>query len=314
MRKIHSNKKFRLQGGLILVALLLPMLAYPGIPEPPMVLLGKLETPGGLQVTSGALQFRFTPTGGGTTVAVDATVSSFGSGYSFYAILPLESAISGTVSAGVLKYDGTTTYTASVRYNGSTVSSSLPSPFIPQRAGFLELSPIVVQPEGPTVATSPGINFSYVQVGTAEDREFLLWNVGNANLTGTIRLGAGEDFHLMEDGNPVSEIAIDLAPGQTLTVTVRLAPTASDNTLSDLLEIRTNGGNVDRPVYGNSAAPAEYDCDVDGNGVVDHLDLLLVIQNWQRQGSGMQEPRTDFDGDNVCNEKDLLIFLDHWHR
>lgn len=312
--KIHSKDNYRLQGGLILVAILFPLLAISGIPEPPMVLLGKLVTPGGLQVTSGDLQFRFTPTGGGTTVSIDATVGSFGSDYSFYAIIPLESAISGTVSAGVLKYDGTTTYTASVRYEGSTVASSLPSPFTPQRAGFLELSPIVVQPEGPTVATSPGVNFSYVPVGTAEDREFLLWNVGNAQLTGTIRLGAGNDFQLMEGGNPVSEVSINLAPGETLTLTIRLTPTVPDNTLSDLLEIRTNGGNVDRPVYGNSSAPAEYDCDVDGNGVVDKMDLLLVIQNWQIQGSGMQAPKTDFDGDDVCNEKDLLIFLGEWHR
>jgi hypothetical protein len=100
--KNRSHENIRLQGGLILMALLFPLLAFPGIPEPPMVLLGKLETPGGLQVTSGDLQFRFTPTGGGTAVSIDATVGSFGSGYSFYAIIPLESAISGTVSPGVL--------------------------------------------------------------------------------------------------------------------------------------------------------------------------------------------------------------------
>jgi hypothetical protein len=171
-----------------------------------------------------------------------------------------------------------------------------------------------VQPEGPTVATSPGINFSYVPVGTAEDREFRLWNVGNANLTGTVRLGSGNDFQLMENGSPVSEVTIDLEPGETLTVIVRLSPTVSDNTLSDRLEIRTNGGNADRPVYGNSAAPTEYDCDVDGNGVVDKMDLLLVIQNWQLEGFGMQHPKTDFDGDDACDEKDLLIFLGEWHR
>jgi hypothetical protein len=98
-------------------------------------------------------------------------------------------------------------------------------------------------------------------------------------------------------------------------VTVRLSPTVVDSTLTDMLEIRTNGGDEDRPVYGNSASgEKEYDCDFDKNGVIDKMDFLTMIQNWQSHQPTMPDSRTDFDGDGACDNIDMLIFLDNWHQ
>jgi len=301
--------------GVITVILCFNGHALAGIPEPPMIIIGNLVTSGGLQVTSGSLQFRFTPTGGGTTVSIDATVGSFGSESSCYALIPLESPISGTVSDGVLRVDGSTTYTPSVRYEGATVSTGLPSPLTPERGKLIELAAIVVQPQGPTLAAEPGVNFGYVPVGYTLEKEFLLWNVGDATLTGSIRLDEGSDFVLMEGGNPVSEITINLAPGETLTVTIRIDPGVVDSTLSDTLQIRTNGGDEDRSVYGNSAAPEEPgNCDLNGNGVVDKMDLLILLKNWQTEQPAMPDLEADINGDHKCNALDLLMFLGEWHK
>ena len=94
---------------------------WAGIPEPPMLIFGTLQTSAGLPVTSGELRFEFVPVGGGSTVRIDAMVGSLSGNFTFVAFVPNERAsVSDPVSA--LELGSGKTYTPRVYYNGTLVT------------------------------------------------------------------------------------------------------------------------------------------------------------------------------------------------
>lgn len=63
------------------------------------------------------------------------------------------------------------------------------------------------------------------------------------------------------------------------------------------------------PIVENSVTPtstASYD--LDGNGRVDNLDLIAVMEAYRTRS-----PEIDFNGDGVVDCKDVLAFAQHWH-
>jgi len=53
--------------------------------------------------------------------------------------------------------------------------------------------------------------------------------------------------------------------------------------------------------------------DVDGNGVVDGLDLTAVITAWETTpGDPLWNPDADLDGNNVIDGLDLTEVISNW--
>ncbi|MDY7110464.1 MAG: FG-GAP-like repeat-containing protein [Planctomycetota bacterium] len=52
--------------------------------------------------------------------------------------------------------------------------------------------------------------------------------------------------------------------------------------------------------------------DVNGDGIVDTADLLLLLASWGPCPDPPEDCPADFDGDDVVNTADLLILLSHW--
>ena len=55
-----------------------------------------------------------------------------------------------------------------------------------------------------------------------------------------------------------------------------------------------------------AVAPADCGADIDGNGIVDSLDLGAILANWGQSGSG------DIDGDGIVSAGDLTLLLSSW--
>jgi len=90
--------------------------AFAGIPQPGLVLYGKVLDADGALVTAGEVVWTYTPTAGGAAVSVTAPlgpISGLGGPYSYRVVLPFESAVTGyPVSAGALPVTvDTVTYT-----------------------------------------------------------------------------------------------------------------------------------------------------------------------------------------------------------
>lgn len=284
-----------------------------GIPEPPLIILGSLETPSGLPVTEGDLRFEFVPSGGGNLVRVDATVGSFPGGLNFFAVVPLEGAPLDADSTA-LELGGSRTYTPRVFFDGIPITPSRLDPFTPARAGLIGPVTYTVSPQGPRVSVSGDLDFGFVPVGSSETDAFTISNVGTESIAGTARLETSQAFRIVVGQVALQEVALNLAPGEMETVTVRFQPGVVSSLLTDTFEVRTNADPADRVVRGNSTNPASTgDPDLDGNGEVDHFDLFLLVQEWLAQSPDLNAG-ADLDFDNDSDQDDLFLFLQNWHR
>lgn len=288
---------------------------FAGIPEPPIFIVGNLETPGGLPVTSGNLRFDFTPTGGGTTVRVDAFVGAFTDDIQFFAFIPLERAPVENPSEALV-FDAAVTYNVTAFYNGAQINKEankvaklLTSPYSPSRADLIGPLSVMVSPTGPQVSVSPSLHFDFVQPGDQAEKDFMIYNVGTAAFTGTAKLETRIDYKVVQGGVPVNEAAINLDAGQTLAVTIRYAPTVSSPNVQDVFQVRTNGGDQDRNVSGSSIIIRTGDPDIDENGVVDENDLYLLLLSWYYSTPGIPKPQADLNIDDIINHPDLVRLL-----
>jgi len=300
---------------IVLAAIAAVPAAFAGIPEPPIIIYGRLQTSGGLPVTSGELRFEFLPVGGGTTVRTLARVGSLSESFQFVAFIPNERT-PVTEADQALELGSGKTYTPRAYYNGVQLTPvQIESPLTPDRAEIIGPITYTVSPTGKVVSVSHDIDYGYVQAGSFLERVFQVSNVGTLAVIGTAALEKGIQFKLMESGAPVSQVSIGLAPGESADVTVRFGPSVVSSLLTDTFQVRTDGGNVDRTVTGNSAEPAVIpDPDINADGKVDDLDLFLFLRNWHLQRPSMPHPQVDLDSDDDADERDLLRFLDLWHR
>ncbi len=286
-----------------------------GIPEPPIFILGSLQTPGGLPISRGELRFDFTPAGGGATVSVDAFVGAFTRSVNFFAFVPLERPPLDDPSEA-LAFGTQENYTVTAYFNGELVNASankdvklLSQPFSPSRAELLGPFTIMVQPTGQQVSVSPAISFAYVPNGSQAEQLFEVYNVGTESFSGAARLAESMDFSLVSGGVPVDEVAIGLGPGETLQVAVRFTPSIRTALIEDTFEVRTQGGDEDRNVSGASILTGPSDPDLDGNGVIDEFDFYIMVLNWYRSTPNIPKPEADLNRDDIANHPDLVRMI-----
>jgi len=303
---------------LVLAAVIAAMGTSPataGIPEPPIVIFGSLQTSGGLPVMSGELRFEFVPVGGGTTVRTPARVGSLSESFQFVAFVPNERA-PVTQADKALELGSGKTYTPRAYYNGALLSPvQIESPLLPERARIIGPITYTVSPTGKLVSVTHDLDFGYVPVGSSLDRTFRISSVGSETIAGLADLANGLQFKIMVGAVSVGQVAVNLPAGQFMEVTVRFEPTAASSVLSDTFQVRTDGGDADRAVVGNSAEPAVTpDPDVNGDGEVNDLDLFMFLQNWFLERPSMPNPEADLDEDADADARDLLRFIDAWHQ
>jgi hypothetical protein len=280
-----------------------------------MLIFGTLQTSGGLPVTSGELRFEFVPVGGGSTVRIDAMVGSLSEHFTFVAFVPNErTPVSDPLSA--LELGSGRTYTPRVYYNGALLTPvQIDSPLTSERARIIGPLTYTVSPTGKLISVSHDVDFGYVEVGSLLDRTFSINNVGTETVAGTAQLAGGLHYKVMVGAVSVPLVAINLDPGQSMDVTVRFEPTILSDLLTDTLQVRTDGGNEDRQVSGNSAGSAvEPNPDINGDGEVNELDIFMLLRNWQLRMPGMPNPEADLDSDRDADAQDLLRFLEVWHN
>lgn len=69
----------------------------------------------------------------------------------------------------------------------------------------------------------------------------------------------------------------------------------------------TNDASDHKPLYAEvSLIPIVCAADLDGSGIVDTTDLLILLAQWGTTGSA------DFDGDGAVGTSDLLVLLANW--
>jgi len=80
-----------------------PQVSYAGIPEPGMIIYGKVFDDSGVLVTSGELVWSFTPMAGGDIITIEAQLEEIdveGGPFSYRVQVPFESAVSGSPVSG----------------------------------------------------------------------------------------------------------------------------------------------------------------------------------------------------------------------
>jgi hypothetical protein len=284
------------------------------IPEPPMIIFGNLQTSGGLEVSSGNLRFDFTPVAGGTTFQVPATVGAFVEGVNFVAIVDMETA---PLSTGAKALESGAQYTPRVYYEGvMLMPAQLPSPLDATRATVLGPYTYVVSPQGKVVSVSAGPNFGFVETGSSLDRQITVSSVGTERVQGLASMALGTQFSVLGSGVPVAEVGIGLDAGQSVDVAVRFAPSVVSAQISDIFQVRTDGGDQDRTVLGfsdPSALPPGIG-DLNGDGNVDALDLIVLLQNWHAEFPNMPNPKADLKEDGTIDQSDVFNFLGLWEK
>jgi len=101
--------------------------SYAGIPEPGIVLYGKVYDEDGSLLTSGELEWTFIPTGGGTPITVTtrlAQIEADGGPYSYRVTIPLEQEIPGIEPSGeaIPISDIAGQYTRTARLKGTSIT------------------------------------------------------------------------------------------------------------------------------------------------------------------------------------------------
>jgi hypothetical protein len=131
-RPYWSMCAFVLHGAIGLACMLFDVVAWAGIPEPSLVLYGKVVlAPAQELVTQGRLEWTYTPSDGGAPVTVQAVlrpIEAAGGPYSYVVQIPAErQAPDWPVSAGVLALaDAPIHYARSVVYKGDPAFEALP--------------------------------------------------------------------------------------------------------------------------------------------------------------------------------------------
>jgi hypothetical protein len=95
---IKSSAQSLVRGFAFLCATLLSATAFAGIPEPGLVLRGKVFNSSAVQQFTGTLQLTFTPQGSGEAVVVTTLLRNLPGDdgpYSYQVIVPLETRVSG---------------------------------------------------------------------------------------------------------------------------------------------------------------------------------------------------------------------------
>jgi hypothetical protein len=289
--------------------------AFAGIPEPPILIFGTLQTSGGLPVTSGELRFDFVPVGGGTTVRVMARVGSLSENFTFAAIVPNERSPVAQADKA-LELGSGKTYTPRAYYNGIQITPvQIESPLTPERAKIIGPIIYTVSPTGKVISVSHDIDFGFVPVGSYSQDTFQISNVGTEVVAGLAQLEKQVQFKIMVGTVPISQVAINLNTGEFMDVTVRFEPGVASDNLTDIFQVRTDGGDVDRTVIGSSITegPSE-DIDFNDDDKVDKIDVFVFLKNWYLRVPNLPNVQTDLDKDDDADEEDLLRFLDLWSQ
>ena len=93
-----------------------------------------------------------------------------------------------------------------------------------------------VQKDEPVVtASATSLNFGVVRINSSSERSFTATNIGSGTLTGSVDPTSNSPFSVVAGGT------LNLAAGQSQTVTIRLVPTRV-GVLDDRVTLNTNGG------------------------------------------------------------------------
>lgn len=129
--------------------------ANPGeLPEPPMLVFGRLQNQAGFKVNQGNFLFNFAPVPGGLPVSITAALSDLSENHNFLAVARQEMG-SDTSGGQVLRLDGGVTYTPGVTYNGVALNAQLPSPLTPERGRVEGPLTYVVDATAPSPTPTP---------------------------------------------------------------------------------------------------------------------------------------------------------------
>lgn len=287
-------------------ALLIAGPSFAGISQPSMVILGGLFTPGGQEITTGQMEFVFSPESAGEPVTVKVDLRHLRQGVSFLARLAVESA---PVSRPERVLALGASCTTQVFYNDQEIAApQFPSPLTVECGEVIgPLSLTFAQP-APLLEVSADIDFGHVLLNSYAEQTFQIGNIGTALLTGTARLKDGVDFRITEGGITVAEAPIQLEPDETMDIVVRFQPVSIGSDLMDQLQVHTNAGDTERIVEGScgtavSFSPADFNYDRD----VDAVDLFMLIEEMKTGGTS-----TDMSNDGKVDHDDCFIFSNYW--
>ncbi|MDE0314736.1 MAG: TonB family protein [Candidatus Poribacteria bacterium] len=147
-----------------------------------------------------------------------------------------------------------------------------------------------------TEEIAPGDDVDYFSVQVEELGQLTLWTTGTLDTIGTLQNSEGTTLATNDDANVDTDefnfrIAHDVEPGTYYIKVESYESATGDYTISAAF----------------TAAPT-LSVDVNGDGVVDVLDLVLVAANFGR--SDATPAHGDVNGDGVVNREDILAVLD----
>jgi outer membrane protein assembly factor BamB len=129
----------------------------------------------------------------------------------------------------------------------------------------------------------------------------------------------GDTFYAIQDGGQGSAVLLDTFAVEPGSNTARASATMADDGLL-YLPIKTTwlvavggDGNVQNVFTAFQLTTATMPGDVDGNGVVNGLDLTAVLTAWDTiPGDALWNELADLDDNNVVNGLDLTEVISNW--
>ncbi len=260
------------------------------ISSPPMIIVGSLATEGGLEVTSGVLQFAFIPEEGTRTVKVDAKVGTFEKNMNFHVYVPMETVPLNPGTEGIRLGVGLT-YTLQVHYDGEPIADvQIDSPITASAGEVFGPLNYTVSPKGAAFSVSDDLSFGFVSVGESAPKNFQINNVGTEDIVGVAHILKAIHFTIQDQSVVEGRLPIELMPGESMTVQVRFSPVSRSDSLNDTFRVETGIGDVDRSLSGYSAGPEEsatmtpiptatptMDFDENDDTKVNSLDLIFFL-------------------------------------
>jgi hypothetical protein len=247
-----KNLNRRMSGCLLVLILVLGLMmpvARSGISQPPLIIYGSVRTFDGAFITSGEMQFRFSPSEGGIPLQAVAEVSQIDGNFNFILRVDLESAPVTDLSS-TLQFDKE--YGLEVSYNNELLSSGdLPAAFIPEQQPLIGPVDIQLQPTSPILEVSQDMNLGVVVVNEFSDGSFIIRNAGAQTLTGTAQMETGKVFRIVDGGITLSQVAFALESGVTEEVRIRFHPDRAGTGQLDVFQVSSNAGSVNRLVSGD---------------------------------------------------------------
>ena len=157
----------------------------------------------------------------------------------------------------------------------------------------------------PDIGPISPIDFGDVLVGTALDKTTTIYNEGSAtlNINSIDRVSGSVDFTYIGPSTP-----FDIAAYGSQEITIQFAPSSTG---SKDATFNVNSNDPDEPdvtfsVSGNGAQP-----DVNGDGRVNVLDMILVGQHYGETGPPGWT-REDVNWDGAINDLDMTVIAKYW--